>query len=85
MQPVGFYSGLRRGRNEVLIWCVSTEQGCREGGERSGWVRWVFTGLQCWSEGFSRVKLGNLVDGEKGEPILVERDINSAARIIEAR
>lgn len=31
------------------------------------------------------VKLGNLVDGGKAEPILVERDINNAARVIEAR
>lgn len=47
-----------------------------------GEVGFHMTSMSEW--GF-RVKLGNLVDGEKAEPILVERDINNAARIIEAR
>lgn len=36
IEPVGFYSGMRRGCNEVLICFISMEQGCK--GERSRWV-----------------------------------------------
>lgn len=31
MEPVGSYSGQRRGRNEVLIWCISMGQGSKGG------------------------------------------------------